>query len=229
MTLLLAAHGTRDPVGAAVLRRLAATVQRRCPQPVRLSFVDVLAPRVPEALAAAPGRAVVVPAFLAAGYHVRVDLPAQVAAAGRSDVTVAEPLGPDPALAGVLAARLAAAGWSPGDAVVLGAAGSSDPTALADVHTAARALGARLGSRVRVGYLATARPRVADVVAGLRAAGEPRVAVAAWLLAPGLFFRMLDAAGADVVANPLGVHPAVVDLVLARCRAAVHAGRPVSA
>lgn len=228
MTLLLAAHGTRDPAGAAVLRRLAAAVQRHCPQPVRLSFVDVLAPRVPDALIAAPGRAVVVPAFLAAGYHVRVDLPAQVAAAGRSDVTVAEPLGPDPALADVLAGRLAAAGWSPGDAVVLGAAGSSDPTALADVHTAARALGARLGSRVRVGYL-TARPRVADVVAGLRTAGEPRVAVAAWLLAPGLFFRMLDAAGADVVAGPLGVHPAVVDLVLARCRAAAHAARPVSA
>jgi hypothetical protein len=49
------------------------------------------------------------------------------------------------------------------------------------------------------------------VVAGLRAAGHRRVAVASWLLAPGLFHRKLTGTGADTVTAPLGVHPAVVD------------------
>ncbi|MBV8994738.1 MAG: sirohydrochlorin chelatase, partial [Pseudonocardiales bacterium] len=49
------------------------------------------------------------------------------------------------------------------------------------------------------------------LVAGLRAAGESRVAVASWLLAPGLFSRRLGTAEADVVAAPLGAHPGVVD------------------
>jgi hypothetical protein len=52
---------------------------------------------------------------------------------------------------------------------------------------------------------------VAPLVAGLRASGESRIAVASWLLAPGLFSARLTAAGADVVAAPLGAHPEVID------------------
>ena len=60
------------------------------------------------------------------------------------------------------------------------------------------------------------------VVAGLRAAGERRVAIASWLLAPGVFHTRLTDAGADVVAAPLGAHPDVVAAVVARYRAARH-------
>ncbi|MGB8202023.1 MAG: CbiX/SirB N-terminal domain-containing protein, partial [Pseudonocardiaceae bacterium] len=94
---------------------------------------------------------------------------------------------------------------------VLAAAGSSDPRAVADVRVAARQLSGKVGSRVRVGFVATGAPRVASLVAGLRAAGESRIAVASWLLAPGLFHSRLASAGADVVAAPLGAHPEVVD------------------
>jgi sirohydrochlorin ferrochelatase len=59
---------------------------------------------------------------------------------------------------------------------------------------------------------------VPDAVAALRAAGAGRVAVASWLLAPGLFQRRLAACGADVVAAPLADHPAVAELVVNRYR-----------
>ncbi|EHR49286.1 hypothetical protein SacmaDRAFT_0993, partial [Saccharomonospora marina XMU15] len=48
-----------------------------------------------------------------------------------------------------------------------------------------------------------------------------------WLLAPGLFQRRLAGAGADVVAAPLGAHPAVVDLVLRRHAEALPASPPL--
>ncbi|MBV8541891.1 MAG: sirohydrochlorin chelatase [Pseudonocardiales bacterium] len=211
-SVVVAAHGTRDPAGVAVARRLAGALRARLPgRPVLLAFVDVLGPGVREALAGAPGPVTVVPAFLSSGYHVRTDVPSQVAATGRRDVTVSAALGPHPLLVGAMADRLRAAGWRRGDAVVLAAAGSSDLRAVADVRVAARQLSGEVGTRVRVGFVATGAPRVASLVTGLRAAGEPRVAVASWLLAPGLFSSRLLSAGADVVAAPLGAHPDVVD------------------
>jgi len=220
-TVVVAAHGTQDPHGVAVARGLVAALRARLPgQRVLLAFVDVLGPGVREVVAAAPGPVTVIPAFLTTGYHVRTDVPREVAATRRRDVTVTAALGPDPLLVGALRDRLCAAGWRRGDAVVLAAAGSSDHRAVADVRAAADRLSAVLGRQVQVGLVATGTPRVTPLVAGLRAAGEPRVAVASWLLAPGLFHRTLVSAGADVVAAPLGVHPGVVDRLTQLARTA---------
>jgi sirohydrochlorin ferrochelatase len=60
------------------------------------------------------------------------------------------------------------------------------------------------------------QPGVAEVVARLRADGANRVAVASWLLAPGLFQRNLDRCGADVVGAPLSDHEAVLDVLASR-------------
>jgi sirohydrochlorin ferrochelatase len=212
MTVIIAAHGTRDRAGVAVSRWLAALLAARLPgRTVRLAFVDVLGPRVREVLAEVPGPVTVIPAFLSSGYHVRADVPGEVAASGRADVTVTDALGPDPLLIGALRDRLFRAGCRPGDAVVLAAAGSSDERARAEVRVAAARLSVLVGGTVRAGFLGAGRPRVGAVVAGLRAAGHRHVAVASWLLAPGLFHRKLTGTGADTVTAPLGVHPAVVD------------------
>ncbi|MQA04078.1 MAG: sirohydrochlorin chelatase [Streptosporangiales bacterium] len=221
--LLLAAHGTRDPAGPRLLDRLGAEVARAGAVEVRLAYVDVIEPTVGAALAGIEGPVVVVPAFLAAGYHVRTDLPRQVASGGRDDVVIAESLGPDPRLVDAVLDRLAAAGCSAGDAVVLAAAGSSDRRALADVETARATVAARVDGPVTVGYAATARPTMPEAVRAARAAGAARVAVASWLLAPGLFQQGLAEAGADVVAEPLGVHPAVVSALLDRYLATLSA------
>ena len=125
-------------------------------------------------------------------------------------------LGPDPRLAVALADRLREAGRRPGDAVVLAAAGSSDPAAVASVRTQAGLLAAELGSEVTAAFGSAAAPDVPAAVAAARAGGADRVAIAPYLLAPGHFADRLAAAGADLVAEPLGAHPAVVELVLDR-------------
>jgi sirohydrochlorin ferrochelatase len=199
MKLVLAFHGTRDPRGAVVCEEIASLVRSSVDVPVEVAYADV---RQPDVRSVVDGPAVVVPAFLAAGYHVRVDIPEQIG--NRPDVVVTSPLGVDAVPA--MRDRLREAGFRRGDAVVLAAAGSSDPRALADVRRAAALLGADA-----IGYVATATPRVPDVVAGLRGR---RVAVASWLLAPGTFHGSLAECGADVVSEPIGAHPLVVDVLL---------------
>ncbi|MGH3768885.1 MAG: sirohydrochlorin chelatase [Pseudonocardiaceae bacterium] len=212
MTVVVVAHGTRDPAGVAVAHQLVDAARARLSgRPVVLAFVDVLGPAVCDVVARVSGPVTVVPTFLSSGYHVRVDVPREVAATGRNDVTVSATLGPHPLLVAAMGERLRTAGWRRGDAVVLAAAGSSDRRSVADVRAAARQLSRQVGSRVRVGFVATGAPRVAPLVTGLRAAGHARVAVASWLLAPGLFHSRLGSSGADVVATPLGAHPLVVD------------------
>jgi sirohydrochlorin ferrochelatase len=219
--LLLLAHGTEDPAGQATWDRLASAVDRTLPGvEVRLAYAGVASPSLPDVLVELPGPVVVVPAFLASGFHVRVDVPEQLATTGRDDVVVAEPFGPDPALVGVLLDRLAEAGAEPGDTVVLAAAGSTDPVAQDDLRTAAALLTARVGHEVPVGYIAGGEPRVASVVESTAARG-PRAVIATWLLAPGAFHRWLSSAGAALVAEPLGDHPDVVGVAVARYRAAV--------
>ena len=127
---------------------------------------------------------VAVPMFLAAGYHVRVDVPAQLAATGRADVLLAETFGPDPALVAAAASRLRAAGLRDGDAVVLAAIGSSDPYAQADGATAARLLARELRAPVTLATIAMGGLRVPDAVARLRADGA-----GGWPSRPGSWRR----------------------------------------
>ncbi len=217
----------RDADTSASVREHRAVVRGISEQPwVRTAFVDVLGPSPSEVLrdlTDAEGEsvpAVVVPAFLASGYHVYQDVPREVAESGHPEVAVTSAMGPDPALARIMAMRLRTAGWRPGDAVVFAAAGSSDARARQDVRRAAGMLAEHLGVPVRIGYVATGAPRVPEVVAELRESGAERVFIASYLLAHGLFQQRLHEAGADGVAEPIGVHPAVVRLITDRYRAA---------
>jgi sirohydrochlorin ferrochelatase len=212
------AHGTRNRTGVdAVLRIIDALRKTSLSLEVRAAFIELAEPDVPTALAGIPAdrRAVLVPLLLASGYHDRVDLPAAIAAV-RPGTAHAPVLGPDPRLAVALADRLREAGRRSGDAVVLAAAGSADPAAIASVHTQAGLLAAELGTEVTVGFGSAAAPDVPTAVTAARATGADRVAIAPYLLAPGHFADKLSAAGADLVAEPLGAHPAVVELVLDR-------------
>jgi len=216
--LLLVAHGTRNPRGVATVHELADAVRVKGVT-VHVAFADVLGPTVAEVLMVVEGPVVLVPAFLASGYHVRTDLPGEVRVSGHPAVRMARALGPDATLAALQHVRLREVGWQPGDGVVLSAVGSADPHALADVETAAKLLSVELGAPVSLGYGVMASPTVPDAVAQLRSGGARRVLASPYLLAPGLFHRKLAAAGADRVAAPMGVHPLLIDLVLQRYRA----------
>lgn len=215
--LVLVAHGTRHAAGLHVIGEIAAAVSAQIGH-VRTAFVDVLGPNPREVLADCDRPAVVVPAFLASGYHVNKDLPERIGESGHSSTVITPALGPDPALAAVMRLRLLEAGWRKGDVVVMAAAGSSDPTARADVMTAATML-ADLVGEVHVGYVATGTPKVGDVVDKLRTGKRGRshrVFIASYLLAPGVFHGRLAECGATGVAAPLGAHPEIVALLSRR-------------
>lgn len=213
--LLGVAHGTRDPAGARVVGELLSLVRAARPElTVGEAYAEVASPSVGEAVRELGyGPLVAVPLLLGRGYHVRVDIPEQLAAAG-ADAVVSRPLGPHPELAGALLDRLGEAAQA--DAVVLGAAGSTDPRGLADVRAAARQLGRALGRPVQFGFVGGAGPVLADVVAEVRRGGARSVAVASYLLAPGFFQRRLESAGADFTARPLGAHRGLARLILRR-------------
>jgi sirohydrochlorin ferrochelatase len=220
MSLLLVAHGTRKQRGVAMVGDLAQKVSSALGQQVHVAFVDVLGPTPSEVLQSLDAPAVVVPAFLSRGYHVSADIPAHVAASEHPDVTVTEALGPGPQLVRVLADRLIESGWRRDDSVVLATAGTSDPAAQRDLHMMATWLSATTGSRVELAFAATGTPRVADAAALLQRRGAHRVVVASYLLSEGLFQDRLRASGADVVTEPLGLHPGLVRLIASRFRRA---------
>ena len=216
--LILVAHGTRNPLGLDTITEIAAAVAEHV-GPVRTAFVDVLGPNPREVLADSSTPAIVVPAFLASGYHVNADLPARVAESGHPNVTITPALGPDPILAAIMHGRLLEAGWSPGDAVVMAAAGSSDPAARAELVQAAELL-AELVGEVHLGFVATGAPTVADIVGRINGSGR-RVFIASYLLAPGVFHTKLGQCGAHAVTEPLGAHPDLVALLAHRFTAPV--------
>ena len=78
--LILFAHGARDPRWAAPFEAVAEAVRAARPGlPVRLAFLEFMAPTLPaagaELAAAGCNRITVLPMFLGAGGHVRKDLP----------------------------------------------------------------------------------------------------------------------------------------------------------
>jgi sirohydrochlorin ferrochelatase len=222
MSMLLVAHGTRKQSGVAMVADLAEQVSALLATTVHVAFVDVLGPTPTEVLRQLPAHrsAVVVPAFLSSGYHVRADLPEHVAASGHPAVIVTKPLGPCPQTVRVLAYRLVECGWRPGDSVVLAAAGTSDRRAQSDLRQTAALMSALIGDRVELAYAATGEPRVHQAVESLRRRGARRVVVASYLLAEGLFQDRLRDSGADAVSDPLGTHPAMARLIANRFRRA---------
>ena len=215
--LLAVAHGSRDPAAQRAVRSLAARAGGLAPGvEVRTAFVQNARPSLAEALTAAgPRHAIVIPLLLSAGYHLGTDIGG---AAGRAGVPVAAPLGPDPGLVPALADRLRAAGAPAGTPVVLAAAGSTDPRAAGDARHQATLLASHLQAPVLAAFASAARPPVGEAVADLVARTGGPVAVASYLLAPGVFAGRLRAGGAAWVSAPLGDHPAVAGLLLERFR-----------
>ncbi|MDR8409318.1 sirohydrochlorin chelatase [Nonomuraea sp. 3-1Str] len=228
-TLVLAAHGTRSAEGERTLAELAAAVRRRRPgRRVELAYLEISGPLLRDVLPAVPGPVVVAPLLLAGGYHVHVDLPA-VLAQHRPGALMAAPLGPHGLLTSALTRSLTRAGLRRTDAVVLGAAGSSDPAALADVRAAAHRLAVRLGRPVTAAFASAGTPTLPEALERAGSGPARRVAVASYVLAPGHFHGRLLAAGADLVTDPLGADPDVASLVWARYDEAALAARAATA
>ena len=214
--LLLVAHGTRSSAGRRELGRLLLEVRKRLDGVVcRLAWVDVQSPG-PDRILADGAPTVVVPAFLARGHHVTHDV-AGACRGAPGPVALTPHLGAEPEVVRALVQRLAeagAVGAYAADAVVLGAAGSRDESSRAETRALADTLTRLLRVPVAAAFASAATPTVAEAVAGFRADGHRRIAVASHVLAPGFFADRLADAGADVTTPPLGAHPEIVDLIV---------------
>lgn len=196
--LVTVAHGTRSPAGNAVARAITGAAGTRLNMPWVASYVELASPSFTSVMTSGLP-SVVVPLLLSTGHHIRHDL-----SAGRA-------LGPDPLLASAQVGRLRAGGATPGQPVVMVAAGSRDPLATRDQMLAAAYLSEQWGGPVRLATLSGVGRRPAEVV-------TPDDAVSPYLLAAGHFADRCraESAAAAVVADVIGAHPAVVDLVVSR-------------
>ncbi len=221
-TLLLTAHGSRDPRSADNARAIADRVA--CMRPgldVRVAFCELNSPSLGDALAEVSGDAVVTPLLLAHAYHARVDIPRQTAGFGR--VRQAPVLGEDDRLVSVARQRVTEVGVSRLDdtlGVLVAAIGSSDGAANArTAQVASRLLAGTRWAAATTAFATGPESSLAEAVDTLRRRGARRVVVAPWFLAPGLLpdrvRRFADTAGIEMAA-PLGAHRLVAETVLSR-------------
>ena len=230
--LVAVAHGSADPRASATIAGLAAVARERSPGlDLRTAFLGHAPPSLPQVLGTieADREVTVLPLLLTAAYHSKADIPRILARTPRTQgprVSYGATLGPHPLLLDALDRRLAEADpvayRDPArTAVVLTAAGSSDPEANATIARMAAQWQARTGwFAVRPAYASAAEPSPAAAVAGLLRNGAPRVVVATYLLAPGLFADRIRhtalSAGAAAVSPALGACAEVADVMLDR-------------
>ncbi|PJN30116.1 cobalamin biosynthesis protein CbiX [Streptomyces sp. CB02613] len=232
-TLLVIAHGSRDPRHAATVHALTERVRAERPGlRVETAFLEFNAPSVPRVLErlAAQGadEVVALPLLLTRAFHAKTDIPLVLREARarlpRLRIRQADVLGPSPLLNATLGRRLREAGARPGDlprtGLVLASAGSTDPEAIAVIAEIARELRHTGWCAVRPAFASALLPRTEDAVRELRAEGVDRVAVAPYVIAPGRLPDRIaagaEAAGADVLADVLGPAPELARLLLKR-------------
>lgn len=210
------AHGTRKSTGNEVAREVTQAAGQLLDVEAVTSYVELSEPLFSSVVAGSATPTIVVPLLLSTGFHLRQDLPSMALEAG-GPLVLGRSLGPHSLLAEAQLSQLMLAGAAPGlGRLVLLAAGSTDPLATRDLDRAAELLGRLWGSPVPVATLSGLGRRPAEVVR----AGD---VVSPYLLSPGFFAdrarRESLEAGASVVADVIGPHPLVVDLVAQRATA----------
>ncbi len=226
--LLAVAHGSSDPRAEPVVEALIARVRAERPElVVVLAYLGFSQPDVATALddlvARGVDEVVVVPLMLTAAYHVNADIPALLTEASlrhpQLRTAQAGALGPHPLLFALLRRRLVEIGADDDARVVLGAIGTSDPSANAELADVAATIGASVG-------FASGEPDIAGVVESMHGRKARQVVVASYVLAPGRLPDRFAMTSADLVTRPLGAEPEVVAVVLDRYDTA--AGVPTS-
>lgn len=231
--LVALAHGSRDPRSAATIKALVDEVRAMRPDlRVEPAFLELSRPSfgtvVDRLVKAGHDEIVVVPLLLSEAYHAKVDVPTAVAEAVDRhpglQVRATSVLGLEPRFLEVLDLRMREALRANRvrelDALVLAAAGSSDPLANQAVARLARVWGTHHRLPVTAAFASATPPATGEAVRAFRAEGRRHIAVASLFLAPGFLpdraAELALEAGAVAVSEPLGAHPELARTVLAR-------------
>lgn len=231
--LICLAHGSRDSRSSKTVTALVKEVKaQRRDLKIERAFLEFSRPNfqdvVDRVVAAGHDEIVVVPLLLNEGFHSAVDIPGELdKAMARHDglkIRATDVLGLEPRFLEVLDERMRAALKEARvrelDALVLAAAGSSDPLANQAVARLARVWGTHHKLPVTAAYATKAPPATGEAVRAFRAEGRRHIAVASLFLAPGALDdrarELALEAGAVAVSEPLGAHPEIARAVLAR-------------
>ncbi len=231
--LITLAHGSRDPRSAATIKALVARTRKMRPDlRIEPAFLELSRPGfahvVDRLVKAGFEEIVVVPLLLSDAYHAKVDVPKAVAlATGRHpglQIRISKILGLEPSFLDVLDRRLREALRQARvrelDALVLAAAGSSDPLANQAVSRLARVWGQRHKLPVTAAFASSAPPATGEAVRAFRGQGRRHIAVGSLFLAPGFLHdrasELAVEAGAVAVSAPFGADPEVARTILAR-------------
>ncbi len=238
--LVALAHASRDPRTASTVTDLVAEVKAQRPDlRVERAFLEdpTVAARwikpafqsvVDKLVRAGHVEIVVVPLALSEVEIDQVGLHAALALAGERHpglaIRLTGLLGLEACFLEVLDERLREALRSSRvrelDGLVLAAAGSTDALANQSVARLARLWGTHHKLPVTAAYASSAPPATGEAVRAFRAEGRRHIAVASLFLSPGVLTdrstEMAVEAGAVAVSEPLGAHPEVARMVLAR-------------
>jgi hypothetical protein len=216
--VILLGHGSPDPRAGIGAAALAGRVADLLPDDeIRLAFLDNTAPTLTEAALTVASHAdiTVVPVFLSKAFHVKVDVPAEVAKASAAinrAITITEPIGPDAQLLDVLDRQL-----PPQSPLVLATAGTSDLQAQAAFDALAHEWSERRGTPVLVAYASQAQPDVSTAIARLESISERKAAIARFLLFDGVFPDRIKAdAGDRVITAVFGDEPLLAEIIADR-------------
>lgn len=231
--LIALAHGSRDPRSAKTITALVDEVRALRPDlRIEPAFLELCKPSfqtvVDKLVRAGFDEIVVVPLLLTEAYHAKVDVPSAIALATERHpglrVRATNVLGLEQAFLEVLDIRMREALKDARvrelDALVLAAAGSSDPIANQAVARLARVWGSRHKLPVTAAFASSAPPATGEAVRAFRGEGRRHIAVASLFLAPGFLpdraAELATEAGAIAVSAPLGAHPVLARTILAR-------------
>lgn len=231
--LVALAHGSRDARSAATIQALVAEVRALRPDlRIEAAFLESSRPSfssvVDRLVKAGYDEIVVVPLLLTEAYHAKVDVPSAVAEAidrhEGLEVRSTDILGLEAVFLEVLDRRLREslrqARIRELDALVLAAAGSSDPLANQAVARLARLWGSKHKLPTVAAYASATPPATGEAVRQFRAEGRRHIAVGSLFLAPGTLperaAELALEAGAVAVSAPLGADPEVARTILAR-------------
>ncbi|MDN5894892.1 MAG: sirohydrochlorin chelatase [Nocardioides sp.] len=231
--LIALAHGSRDPRSSDTITALVNEVRSMRPDlRIEPAFLELAKPSFAQVVSrlvrAGHDEIVVVPLLLSDAYHAKVDVPSAVADQTAKHaglrIRVTDILGLEQAFLEVLDLRLRAALKDARvrelDALVLAAAGSSDPLANQAVGRLARLWGTKHKLPVKAAFASATPPATGEAVRAFRTEGRRHVAVASMFLAPGFLqdraAELALEAGAVAVSDPLGAHPTLSRTILAR-------------
>jgi sirohydrochlorin cobaltochelatase len=247
-TVLLAAHGTRDPDGAGEALAFADRLAERLAPDLPLvpCFLELTDPpildTVERLVQAGVGEIVVMPLMLFGAGHVKNDVPAAIGVARERfpglGIRYGAPLGVQPEMLDVVDERLRAVERSSPSfprertAVLVVERGSRDPDANAEVFQLARLVWEGRGyGWVEPCFVGITRPSLDEALARCVALGAERVVVLPYFLFTGVLVRRVASIVAERaaalpnvdfrLAEHLGAHPRLLDLAARRVAEAI--------